>query len=309
MIDDSKRNYVYCLVSDSSGDIVTSTAARVTLISKGTDEPIKVVYQPGGEISCRVGDEVMVSAAVTIPEDKLGTLTYRWYRSSDTSPIRLEGENKPYLMIPTNSAGIFCYYCIVTNELDGVLMQSDASELVYVKVEGGNAMAFEDVTDDAWYYQAVKKVAENGLFNGRTSKLFAPNESITIAEAITLACRIDKMPSVTLDGSEKLWYSPYIAYALEHEIIDSEPGTLAGSAITRGYFAELLAAVLDDELTETVEVKEGSITDVAADSEYAESIYKLYRCGILTGYEDGSFCPDSTITRAEAAAALARIYQ
>ena len=49
-----------------------------------------------------------------------------------------------------------------------------------------------------------------------------------------------------------------------------------------------------------------SFTDVAADAWYAEAVNALAEIEILTGYEDGTFRPDNTITRAEFAAMAIR---
>ena len=41
---------------------------------------------------------------------------------------------------------------------------------------------------------------------------------------------------------------------------------------------------------------------------YAESIYRLYRAGIVTGSDEyGTFLPENSITRAEAAAIVTRM--
>ncbi len=47
-----------------------------------------------------------------------------------------------------------------------------------------------------------------------------------------------------------------------------------------------------------------AFTDVAEDASYIEAVTMLSKLGIITGYEDGSFLPDNTITRAEAAKVL-----
>lgn len=307
MIEDGKKSYVYCLVSDSSGDIVTSRSASIGL-SLAEPLAITISYQPSNEITCRVSDELMISAAVSNPEEQLGSLTYRWYRA-DSTPIRLEGENKPYIVVPTDLAGAYCYYCIVTNEKDGRITESDPSALVRVTVKPSDSIEFEDVSADSWYYSAVKTACASGYFKGRTRTSFCPTESITIAEAVTLSCRLYSRSSGDIapkNGSP--WYSGYMTYALEHGIIDSDLSSSANTPITRGFFARLLALSIGNKaLKPTVEVADSSISDLSSGDENSDSIYKLYRAGILTGYEDGSFHPDAPITRAEAAAAVSRI--
>jgi hypothetical protein len=48
-------------------------------------------------------------------------------------------------------------------------------------------------------------------------------------------------------------------------------------------------------------------TDVAADASYNEAVTVMSALGLLKGYEDGSFGPDKTITRAEFAAVVVRM--
>ncbi len=47
-----------------------------------------------------------------------------------------------------------------------------------------------------------------------------------------------------------------------------------------------------------------AFTDVAEDASYLEAVTMLSKLGIINGYEDGTFLPDNTITRAEAAKVL-----
>jgi len=48
-------------------------------------------------------------------------------------------------------------------------------------------------------------------------------------------------------------------------------------------------------------------TDVAEDSAYSVAVESLSKLGIVTGYEDGSYGPEKSVTRAEMAALIARI--
>ena len=57
--------------------------------------------------------------------------------------------------------------------------------------------------------------------------------------------------------------------------------------------------VIDYELTDLQDI----------DKQYAEKIQMAAENGIVYGYEDGTFKPNSNITRAEAAALIYRIMQ
>lgn len=47
--------------------------------------------------------------------------------------------------------------------------------------------------------------------------------------------------------------------------------------------------------------------DVPANAEYAEAVNALHECGIINGDEKGNFNPNSSVTRAEAAAIICRL--
>ena len=50
-----------------------------------------------------------------------------------------------------------------------------------------------------------------------------------------------------------------------------------------------------------------SYSDVASNASYADAVNLLSNLGIINGYEDGTFRPDNTVTRAEAAAMIVRM--
>ncbi len=46
---------------------------------------------------------------------------------------------------------------------------------------------FTDVAEDAWYADNVRAAYEYGLINGQSATRFAPDNSLTVAEAVKLA--------------------------------------------------------------------------------------------------------------------------
>lgn len=300
MNDPSKKSYVYCLLSDSHGEILTSEYAEAA-VKRSEPREIILTYQPSERIDCLLGEEVMISAAVDIPETELGTLSYQWYTSGDNA-VKLDGETRPYLTVPTNSLGNFNYYCIVTNEKDGTVDVSEHRSEVMVTVKAAN-MNFADVETSAWYYENVNYSVSMGLLKGKSQSEFCPNDSMTTAEAITLACRIHQRlngNSPLSDGVD-VWYSTYMNYALENKLISTDFTSSANKPITRKLFAEIFSNIIKDP--DTTEVK---IADISTSSDYAVGIYILYNANILNGYEDNTFRPDSLLTRAEAATVATR---
>ena len=70
--------------------------------------------------------------------------------------------------------------------------------------------------------------------------------------------------------------------------------------------SKVLAVVLAFAMALSM-VSFAAYTDVAEDANYSEAVAVLSALDILEGYEDGSFKPDATITRAEFATVVIRM--
>ena len=169
---------------------------------------------------------------------------------------------------------------------------------------------FEDVHEGDWFAQNVKTSYEYGLINGISETSFAPDRTLTVAEAVKLAASLH---SIYHTGAAEFtsvtpWYAPYADYALANGILTA-PRTDYDAPATRAVFAALLAASLPaDALQEINTVVDGAIRDVPEDAAYAEGVYLLYRAGVLTGSDAaGRFMPESSIRRSEAAAIVTRM--
>lgn len=76
--------------------------------------------------------------------------------------------------------------------------------------------------------------------------------------------------------------------------------------ITRAEVATIFFRLLNDDVREENLSKSNSFTDTKKDAWYNTAVSTLSDMGILRGYEDGSFCPNANITRAEFAAIASR---
>lgn len=169
---------------------------------------------------------------------------------------------------------------------------------------------FTDVSEDAWYADNVRAAYEYGLINGQSATRFAPDSSLTVAEAIKLAACLH---SIYHTGSAEFassspWYQTYVDYALQNGILKAARSDYTQPA-SRAVFASVLAAALPAEaLTAINTIEDGAIPDVSMSASYADAVYLLYRAGVLTGSDSaGRFMPSSTIKRSEAAAIVTRM--
>lgn len=173
---------------------------------------------------------------------------------------------------------------------------------------------FEDVSDTDWFAGNVSSAYEYEMMNGKGNAKFDPYANITIAESITTAVRIfyiyNNGSPIYFDSIDagSLWYEPYVSFATIEGITTEEYGDYNTTA-TRAEFAKILAASVDPIDLEAINiVDDGAIPDVDVNADYADAVYLLYRAGVLSGSDaNGTFNPDSTITRAEAAAIITRI--
>lgn len=167
---------------------------------------------------------------------------------------------------------------------------------------------FTDVRASDWFADNVKSAYELGLMKGNTPATFAPNATITVAEAVTVAARVrDIYWGEGTDFAAKTgaaWYQPYVDYAIANRMMDAAPADCDRPA-TRAELARWLYSALAGEGTEPA-TQTVRFTDVIeAHPDYA-CIMNLARAGIMGGKGEGIFDPAAPVLRCEAAAMLSR---
>ena len=80
-----------------------------------------------------------------------------------------------------------------------------------------------------------------------------------------------------------------------------------GAPITRAETAQMLFRLLTDEARKEYQTSRSGYSDVPSGAWYATSVATLSSMGVITGYPDGTFRPDASITRAEFATLLSRL--
>lgn len=108
-------------------------------------------------------------------------------------------------------------------------------------------------------------------------------------------------------ASEDPWYAEMLEKAQAYGLWS--PEDFAGemnTAIHRDEMAYLFANALGDNFPQLNQVT--SLPDVEPGDEYSQQIYTLYQAGILNGTDKyGTFLPNNTVSRSEAAALLTRM--
>jgi len=193
--------------------------------------------------------------------------------------------------------------------IDAVMVASDANGSTTP-----DAFPFTDVPISEWYHTDVEKAYKSGLINGKSPTLYAPNDNMTVAEAVKLAACIHQLYKdgmVTHKNGTVQWYSTFMTYALSNGIIEVDLSARAGEMITRQEYVYIFYAALPESEYKVINiVVDGAIPDVSlsSTSKFAQRIYTFYRAGILTGSDVlGTFNPASNIKRSEVAAILTRM--
>ena len=186
------------------------------------------------------------------------------------------------------------------------------------------AKTFSDVPQSHWAYSVIDEASDDGIMNGKAAGVFAPNATLTRAEYATmlynLAPESDVMKLVhgstadngLYDVDGNAWYADTVSWAVARGVFKNNDGSFSPNrTITREEMAvatyEFLHKYCDGKFVLDSIYK--GFTDDAAFSSSAnrDKVYILVNNGIIAGKSDGSFDPQGSLTRAEAAAMAVRV--
>jgi|GEM_PF-3094718 len=190
-------------------------------------------------------------------------------------------------------------------------------------VSAANVADFKDVSKDHWFYDAVSYALTHEMTTGTSETEFSPFKTMTRAEFITMLGRLNGNkdsetnnhndypydylyhPNSTdyTDVGGNWWYNPHINWADHFGIVDTtgtqfrphDAITREEMAIFLGKYIEVLGVNLPADPNAP-----DSFTDAAAISAAAPYVSLVRECGLIVGDTEGTFRPNSTLTRAEA---------
>ena len=177
------------------------------------------------------------------------------------------------------------------------------------------ATGFTDVPEGSWYEDAVNYVSEKGYMAGVGDNKFAPNDEVTRAMFVTILARItmaetDGTVSAFTDVPANKWYTGAVNWAAENGIVNGVgDGMFApGKSITRQDLCTILYRFVNAMDYELTVGEEKTFTDSASVSSYAaEAVRYASSVGLIAGYDDGTFRPKATATRAQMAVIIMRL--
>lgn len=221
-------------------------------------------------------------------------------------------------------------------------MKKLISLILSIAIFGVSAQAalFTD-TRKHWASEYINALSEKGIVNGVSDTIFAPNGTVTRAEYLKMIINTVGISTVNFRKGEcleltgKEWYAPYLQSALDKGLIPKEmiSGYSADvvtdnsgktRAVYKGSFNAALPitrqemAVLTMNLYQyqqnartmqtSKEPRPLTFGDNASIASWALSSVELAVAqGFILGMETGNFEPNSTATRAQAAAIIYRV--
>ena len=182
-----------------------------------------------------------------------------------------------------------------------------------------SAAECSDVSDTHWANEQIVYLQDE--ITGYPDGTFRPEKTVSRAEFLTLFARI-AFPDEWKQAEGDEWWKAAYDVCTSHRLLDDTAGSRS-EAMPRGEIAALLDRFCsgwggvheraDAAIQHTINWKEQRMESPERQplwpdaAEYGSSVLVCANQGLLTGYPDGSFKPGKGVTRAEAAAILARL--
>lgn len=206
----------------------------------------------------------------------------------------------------------------MTNQILSVLPEKETAPEESAKPEEkptpdkpAAGLPFEDVPANYWAYDEIAYVYDNGIMQGTTKTTFSPEKYMTRAEFATVLYRLAgadasgmKEPFADVDNS--YWAHDAIAWAYNEGIITGFDANhfRPDAKLTR---AQLVTMLYRYEGSPAVKGNLNQFRDKAdIAAPYKDAVIWATQNGIVNGYTDGTFSPNSYATRAHMAVIIER---
>lgn len=210
---------------------------------------------------------------------------------------------------------------VIVDEGDGVTL------LYKITVKGTPGTEFT-VRDDSADFAQTGEIPDSGETSFYVAKTFTWREirradELTNTAAVLLDGEVADSDTETVDVDIDWDYDPpadddddtvyvpnwlnttdHFAYLIGYEDGEIKPE----NNITRAEVATIFFRLLTDDARARFWSSENDYTDVATDSWYNNAVSTLSNMGIINGYDDGTFQPNASITRAEFTAIATRFF-
>lgn len=185
---------------------------------------------------------------------------------------------------------------------------------------GANALSptFQDVPADHWAYPYIEQAYGEGAVNGRyfdgTTRLYAPDGQLSLAEWLAMCTRTYWPDEVAQQPAGEAWYSANLAVAENHGLLDGLETVNVTAPLSRydmaavTQHAALAAGARTPRENELVSAAMYTGDWDEIPMRYQETTAFVVAAGIISGVDrHGTFAGDGTFTRAQAATVYCRL--
>lgn len=169
------------------------------------------------------------------------------------------------------------------------------------------AVPFRDVPNDYWAKEEIHYLVQQGIVKG-TNGQFRPNEPIKRIQAAEIIARALQLRTINRPNPQLKDIKPgddgyeYVAALVDEGIMEGNNGYFKPrDTLTRGQMAKILAEAFQLDHIFPCDFRDLSSTDWTY--HYVASLVDHH---ITTGYSDGTYRPNTTLTRAQFAVFMAR---
>lgn len=203
---------------------------------------------------------------------------------------------------------------VIKNESDNINEEIKEIEKEEINSKNWNN-PFVDVTNNDWYYDAVKYVTEEGICNGISENSFGTTQNVTRGMLITMLYRSSNVKITNTktdfeDVSDSAYYAAPVAWAHENKLVNgiTDKEYAPDNEITREQLVVVLYRYAQYKgKAEDVTYQIEGYTDSYEISSYAEEAFEwaIYN-KLISGRTTETLAPKGTATRVEVATMLMR---
>ena len=178
------------------------------------------------------------------------------------------------------------------------------------------AMAnFKDIPANAWYYDYVSRMVQDGLFEGTSSTTFSPEAPMSEVQFLTVVLRKALPTELEQYNAQyaSTWYDGAYRLGLAKSIINSSvygSGADMNRNITRERMTDMAIKGLEamgEQIYSDAYGVSSRVTDLnQCTGDMKSSMIKAYTMGIIAGTTSTTVNPKQTATRAQGATVLYR---
>ena len=175
------------------------------------------------------------------------------------------------------------------------------AEAAFAKLSTG--LAFTDVKEGDYFYNAVKWAVEKSITNGTSATTFGPEEGCTRSQMVTFLWRAAGSPEPTgktnpfTDVTEDAYYYKALLWAIENGITKGTTDTTFSpdETCTRGQMATFLYRNAKSPAV----TGSSAFTDVSSSDYYSDAVTWAFQQGITKGATDTTYEPEASCTRGQ----------